>query len=232
MKTVYTVYIAIFTWLACAGTMPAQDAVQAKPSRNSNSTCPWLSCSDSGLTSNFPATNAAVAPLFSLATDAGAPDSQSDRREIHGQPTTFRVSLGYDYLHFRSQLFTSNVHGLRSSFSYSWKEWLGVEGSVLAGFGSSTFNNQDSNIVLYGAGPRVTLKGRFQPWAHALAGGIHVYPQTAFNTNGFAVQLGGGVDYAYKPFLSIRVESDYVRSQLYSAGQNSFLVGGGIVIPF
>ena len=133
---------------------------------------------------------------------------------------------------FRSTVFNANLNGFHTSLSYSWKDWLGVEGSVLAAFGSSTLNHEGSHIVLYGAGPRVGFnRGRFQPWAHVLAGGIHVYPQTAFNLNGLAFQLGGGVDYVFEPF-TLRVESDYVRSQLYSAGQNSFLVGAGIVIPF
>ena len=55
----------------------------------------------------------------------------------------------------------------------------------------------------------------------ALAGGIHVYPQLASGINGFAFQLGGGVDYPWKPLVSFRIESDYVRS-----------LGAGLVFHF
>ncbi|HYL64023.1 MAG TPA: hypothetical protein VE077_15515 [Candidatus Methylomirabilis sp.] len=228
-----TVYIALFAYVACVGSAQAQDEVYSESCWESNFTYDALSCIDPSLPSELVASPAAPSAPFAALSAAldSYPPSQS--RETRSDHPVFRLGAGYDYMSFRSALFHASVNGLRTSFSYSWKDWLGVEGNVLAAFGSSTLNNEASHIVLYGAGPRFGLNtGSFQPWAHVLVGGIHVYPLTGSNVNGFAFQLGGGVDYAYKPFLSFRVESDYVRSQLYSAGQNSFVVGAGIVIPF
>ena len=228
-----TAYIAMFAWLALAGTAQAQDPAYSGSCWDPTFSCEMPRCADPSLSPDLFASPAGARAPVSLEFDVPASYPQSRPREVRNKRPAFRLGVGYDYMRFRSALFNANVNGMRTSFSYSWKDWLGVEGNVLAAFGSSTFNNQASHIVLYGAGPRLgTNTGSFQPWAHVLVGGIHVYPQTASNLNGFAFQLGGGVDYVYKPFLSFRVESDYVRSQLYSAGQNSFLVGGGIVIPF
>jgi hypothetical protein len=40
--------------------------------------------------------------------------------------------------------------------------------------------------------------------------------------NGFAVPLGGGLEAQLRQQIWLRVEADYVRSQLYSSGQNNF----------
>jgi len=47
-----------------------------------------------------------------------------------------------------------------------------------------------------------------------------MYPQTAFSNNGFAAQLGGGVDYRLKEPWRLRLEADYVPSWLYHSEQN------------
>lgn len=145
----------------------------------------------------------------------------------------FQLGVGYEFVRFRSSPFYASLSGLHTSFAYFRNNWLGVEGSVVAAFGSSNFANEHSHLVLYGAGPRIAWDRRtWQPWAHALAGGIHVYPQLASGNNGFAAQLGGGVDYPWKQLFSFRIESDYVRSQLHSSGQNSFQLGAGFVFHF
>ena len=78
--------------------------------------------------------------------------------------------------------------------------------------------------VLYGAGVRVIVprEQKVRPWAHVLLGGIHMFPQTAFSNNGFAAHLGGGADLRLRSWLWLRMEGDYIRSQLYTQGQNNF----------
>jgi hypothetical protein len=142
--------------------------------------------------------------------------------------------MGFEHVRFRSAIFNANLNGLHTSVTYFRNEWFGIEGNVVAAFGSSNFvNNPPSRFALYTAGPRIAWRSvRWQPWAHALVGGVHVLPQTGLGQAGFAVQLGGGVDWRYKPLISFRVESDYVRSQLFSLGQNSYQFGGGAVLHF
>jgi hypothetical protein len=47
-------------------------------------------------------------------------------------------------------------------------------------------------------------------------------PQTAFGTNSFALQAGVGIGRRIQQGWCVRFEGDYLRSQLYAAGQNSF----------
>ena len=172
-------------------------------------------------------------PVPSSPVSAPVPGPASRSRERNIERGAFQVGVGYEFVRFRSSPFYASLSGLHTSFTYFRNDWLGIEGSVIAAFGSSNFANEHSHVVLYGAGPRMVWDRRtWQPWAHALAGGIHVYPQLASGINGFALQLGGGVDYPLKPLVSLRIESDYVRSQLYSSGQNSVQVGAGLVFHF
>ena len=210
MKTILGV---IFALLACPCAAQAQDT--ARPE----------SFTDSALYNPDPAASSPV--------PSPVPGQASRSRENRIESGAFQLGVGYEFVRFSSSPFYASLSGLHTSFTYFRKDWLGVEGSVVAAFGSSNFANEHSHLVLYGAGPRIAWDRRtWQPWAHALAGGIHVYPQLASGINGFAVQLGGGVDYPWKPLVSLRVESDYVRSQLYSSGQNSFQLGAGLVFHF
>jgi opacity protein-like surface antigen len=210
MKTSLGVIFALF---ACACTAQAQEAVFPGFFADSVSESP--------------------SPAASFPAPDPPPDPQHRSRESSGLSGSFQIGVGYEYVHFRSASFNASLNGLHTSFTYFRNDWLGIEGSVVAAFGSSTFNNEPSHLALYTVGPRLVWHRRsWQPWAHALAGGIHVFPQMASSVNGFALQLGGGVDYPLRPLVSLRVESDYLRSQLYSSGQNSFQTGAGVVFHF
>jgi hypothetical protein len=146
---------------------------------------------------------------------------------------SLQLAVGYECVRFRSAPFDANLSGFYTSFTYYRNDWLGFEGHAGAAFGASNFLNEPSQLALYGAGPRIAWDRRtWQPWAHALVGGIHVYPQTASGINGFALQLGGGVDWPWKPLVPLRLQSDYIRSQLYSSGQNSLQLGASLVFHF
>jgi hypothetical protein len=208
-----TFLAAIFVLFACACAARAQDAWHPEFFSDSVPSSPG--------------------PAVSSPVPSPAPDPAQRSREARIERGAFQLGVGFEFVRFRSSPFYASLSGLHTSFAYFRKDWLGVEGSVVAAFGSSSLFNEPSRLLLYGAGPRIAWDRRtWQPWAHALAGGIHVYPQTASGINGFAVQLGGGVDYPWKPLVSLRVESDYVRSQLYSSGQNSFQLGAGLVFHF
>lgn len=183
--------------------------------------------------SSLPETRAATSSAPLHGSQPPIPDPPPHPRLANRQTDSFQIGVGYEYVRFRSALFNANLSGLHTSFTYFTKDWLGIEGSVVAAFGSSNFNNESSRLALYTAGPRIAWRrSDLQPWVHALAGGIHVRPQTASGINGFALQLGGGADWLFKPLVSFRVESDYIRSQLFSSGQNSFQIGAGVVLHF
>lgn len=233
-----TVLETIFALLICACAAPAQESAFAASPAASNPPCAFslfarpASLLPIDLTSaRETCTATSSAPLH--LSQPPIPDPQPQSRRAIRQSDAFQIAVGFEYVRFRSVLFNANLSGLHTSFTYFANDWLGFEGSVVAAFGSSTLNNESSRLALYTAGPRIAWRrSGLQPWAHALVGGIHVFPQTGLGQNSFAVQLGGGADWRFKPLVSFRIESDYIRSQLFSSGQNSFQIGAGLVFHF
>jgi opacity protein-like surface antigen len=148
----------------------------------------------------------------------------------------WNLAIGYEYVHFESAPFSSNMSGLHTDLTYNLNNWFALEGSVVSAFGGDIFSGERSKYVLYTGGGRIfsySSQRRWEPWIHALVGGVHVNPQIANSSkNGFALQLGGGADWRYTSRVSLRAEADYVRTQLYSSSQNNFQIGVGAVLHF
>ena len=146
------------------------------------------------------------------------------------------LAVGYEYVHFDSDPFSADLHGIHTDLTYNFNEWFGLEGSVISAFGSDVFAGEMSKYVLYTVGGRInggSMRRRLVPWGHVLVGGAHLNPQVAHESkNGFALQLGGGADWRFRDRLSFRGEADYVRTQLYSSSQNNFQIGVGAVLHF
>jgi len=217
----------IFAAFICACAAQAQDPTSLTTSANSVATSTF-SFSSSPSTSFF--------PLTLTADSSSSTPAPEPLPRIHGHTfarNSIQIGVGFEYVLFRSGPFNANLGGLHTSFTYYRNDWLGFEGNVVAAFGSSNLNNESSKLLLYTGGPRFAWRRHgLHPWAHVLAGGMHVFPQTGLGQGGFAVQLGGGADWPLTPIVSLRVESDYVRSQLFSSGQNSFQFGTGLVFRF
>src|SRR6266849_3863617 len=200
----------IFAAFICACAAQAQDPTSLTTSANSVATSTF-SFSTSPSTSFF--------PLPLTADSSSSTPAPEPFPRIHGHAfarNSIQIGVGFEYVLFRSGPFNANLGGLHPSFTYSRNDWLGFEGNVVAAFGSSTLNSEASKLALFTAGPRIVWRReRWQPWAHALVGGMRVFPQTAFSNGGFAAQLGGGADWPLTPIVSLRVESDYLRSQLF-----------------
>jgi Outer membrane protein beta-barrel domain len=188
------------------------------------------------LVDSKPENSLKTVPFALTASPAGAPTPSSTPRFVFGSRDDFRwqLGVGYEYVRFQSSAFNANLSGLHTSLTYYTNEWFGWEGSVVAAFGGTLFANDRTKYLLYTVGPRLAWRRpKWEPWAHALVGGIHMLPQIAAQgKNGFAVQVGGGADYRFNPTVALRIEGDYVRSELYSSGQNHFQMGTGIVVHF
>lgn len=104
---------------------------------------------------------------------------------------------------------------------------------------------QGLSLVAFTAGPRFTypVKGRYAPFAQALFGAAHgfdsYFPVASGSTgaaNGFAMLLGGGLDFRLKHYMAIRpVQIDYFLTQLpngVSSRQNNLRLGAGLVLRF
>lgn len=137
------------------------------------------------------------------------------------------MGLGYTFVRFQSSLFSASMSGLDTTVSYYLRDHLALEGDVENAF------SEDGRYLFYGGGVKVSKgKPRLQPFAHALVGGAHIFPRAAFGNNGVAARLGGGAETRLKNQLWLRIEADYVRSQLYSSGQNNFQAAASINYRF
>ena len=139
-------------------------------------------------------------------------------------------TIGFDLasVQFVSSIFHSTTLGVNTNVDYYLREHLAVEGRVTSTYEVHSTRDSDAKYLFYGGGVKLsTGYRRVQPFVHALLGGLHTYPQTAFSRNGLAAQAGGGVEKKLGERLWLRIEGDYVRSWLYKSGQNNFqgLVG-------
>jgi opacity protein-like surface antigen len=158
-----------------------------------------------------------------------------DPKFVYGSRDDFRwqLALGITLVRFRSSQFYATGVGTNTSLTYFTNEWFGVEGSINTSFAPTIYQNEHVKYFSYGGGPKIAWRARkWEPWAHAIFGGTHVQPKTVFGTNGFGLQLGGGVDYRIFPHLSARLETDWVRTHLFGQWQNSAQANADIVLHF
>jgi opacity protein-like surface antigen len=143
--------------------------------------------------------------------------------------------MGVALFRFRSQVYYATAVGVNTSVSYFLKDSLAIEGAITSAFAPAVFQSfEHVKYVGYGAGAKYFLtRDQFQPWVHALVGGMHILPQTAFSSqNGFEFLLGGGVDYSLNPNWALRLQGDYVRTHVFAQWQNNGQAALGIVYRF
>ncbi len=172
---------------------------------------------------------AALASATSLSAAFPAPRPQPRPQTINDDDVrgTWEMGLGYTFVRFQSSLFNASMNGLDTTVSYYLRDHLAVEGNVTAAF------SEDARYLFYGGGVKVSKGNRkLQPFADALLGAAHIFPRAATGNNGFAVRLGGGAETRLQQQLWLRIEGDYVRSQLYSSGQNNFQAVAAVVYRF
>jgi opacity protein-like surface antigen len=158
-----------------------------------------------------------------------------DPKFMYGSRDDFRwqLALGVTLVRFRSPVFYATGVGTNTAVTYFTNEWFGVEGSVNTAFAPTIYQNEHVKYLSYGGGPKVAWRARkWEPWVHGIFGGVHVQPKTVFGTNGFCLQVGGGVDYRIYPHLSARLETDWVKTHLYGQWENSAQVNADIVLHF
>ena len=191
----------------------------------------------------FPAAPVAAQEVRPLASGSfSSPNVSSAAAEPQPAPQTIRddavrdtweLGLGFASVRFRSSPFTATLVGLDSSVSYYVRDHLAVEGDITSAFEVHSANDADAKYMFYGAGVKLSAGNRkLQPFVHVLVGGVHMFPQTAFSNNGFGMRLGGGAERRLRQRLRLRVEVDYVRTQLYLSGQNSAQATAGISYCF
>lgn len=179
---------------------------------------------------------AADTPAVSMRAAEPSPAAAPEPRFVFGDRDDFRwqLGLGVSVFRFRSSLFSATGIGTDSSVTYFTNDWFGLEGRVSTAFSLTTTQlGGHLKVASYGGGPKVAWrKQKFEPFAHAIFGAVHVFPQTAFSTNGFAFQMGGGAGYRINPRVSTRIVLDWVRTRMFSQWQDNAQAAVDLVLHF
>jgi hypothetical protein len=163
--------------------------------------------------------------------------------------TDWQISIGYQFNRFNmpSQTaggdtvpaFSANDNGLNVSFTRFFKSWGGLEAESAAGFGSGSAPQIGSAASFFvGGGPRIARRGhgRYEPWGHFLVGLEHFrFTQTATaygSNNSLALAGGGGVDIHMNQRTALRLQADYLETNLFKMSQSNWQVGAGVVFNF
>jgi len=151
----------------------------------------------------------------------------------------FEVPLGFSFVNVHpglSPITSFNIFGGGGGFVYNVTPWIGIKADFQGYTQGSGLKNQliannipvtynvSGNVFTYMFGPQIKKhSGKFQPFGEALFGAAHsnAYGNAYSNINGltsassnnnaFAMEFGGGLDYAVTPHFQIRpVEVDYL----------------------
>jgi OmpA family len=175
------------------------------------------------------------------------------------------VPVGFSFINVHPNLppITSfNLYGGGGQIDINFGRYLGIKGDVMGyslGGLTTALKNQgltttaSGNLFTYMAGPQIKKHtGRIQPFGEALFGGAHTNGYGIIvnaeggtvsgsgNNNGFAMAVGGGIDFKVNRHLSLRPgEVDYLLTRFtanhlttYTANQNNFRYVGGIDLTF
>jgi Outer membrane protein beta-barrel domain len=178
----------------------------------------------------------------------------------------FEVPIGFSFVNVHpdlSPITSFNIFGGGGGFVYNVTPWIGIKADF-DGYtqGSGVKNaltnagyvvgNVQGNVFTYMFGPQIKKhSGKFQPFGEALFGAahsnayaniydsIHGITSGSSNNNAFAMEFGGGLDYALTPHFQIRpVEVDYLYTKFgingtnYTGTQNNFKYFAGVNFTF
>jgi hypothetical protein len=183
-----------------------------------------------------PTASASAAPSAAEALPAAASPSPAPQ-DVHGvyQTYSFEVYGGYTFDRFyEAPHVTQTQNGFNFGAVYYYHSRLvGADGEIMAGFGSAL--GFKSRLAFAGGGPRIRWSGPrgVELWGHALVGGAHLTPKTAFGGQGaFGYEIGGGVDINAHRRFAYRVEADMLGTRFFNTFQYSPKVSVGIAYRF
>jgi opacity protein-like surface antigen len=163
--------------------------------------------------------------LFAVAGSAVAQDEP--KGEVAGNYTYIRINPG-----------GTDCHGGGGSAAWSLNHYLGVVGEFSGCKATGLPSGFSAHAFTYLFGPRLTYRGygHLEPFGEALFGGAHTSATglgVTVSDNAFAMALGGGVDYKWKPSVAIRfVQADYLYTKFGNTHQNNFRLQAGVVFRF
>jgi len=162
---------------------------------------------------------------------------------------------GYSYVRANQGGESENFNGGSGSLAYNLTPWLGVVGDF-GGYhwsGSGAEAGVDATVVSYLFGPKISYRrGPITPFAQVLFGGAHLGlsglcgaarvhregepEECSLTQNGFAMTLGGGLDWNATPHIGIRlIQAEYLMTRFQGEGndggnnQNNARISAGVV---
>jgi hypothetical protein len=181
-----------------------------------------------------PATSALASASPSLAPPlpSGNGDGTITSTIFEG-PTRFEAGIEYAWTHAEAAPnLNYNLNGFVGSLSWFFVRDLGVEGQLLGGWGGG---NTNAKLAFAGGGlhARFNQSNRLQPWIHGLIGHTHLHPQTLYGgQTALGWEAGGGIDYRFTTWISLRVGMDALGTGYFHVTQVSPVVHGGVVFNF
>jgi hypothetical protein len=178
----------------------------------------------------------------------------------------FEVPVGFSFVNVHpdlSPITSFNVFGGGGGFVYNVTPWIGIKADFQGYTQGSGVKNQltnagyvvgdlQGNVFTYLFGPQIKKhSGKLQPFGQALFGAAHsnayanIYDtingikSASSNNNAFAMEFGGGLDYALTKTIQLRpVEVDYLYTRFgvngtsYTGNQNNFKYFAGVNFTF
>jgi len=190
----------------------------------------------SGAAGSFALATSADAAPGTPSASAAEPTPAPRPKFVFGVRDDYRwqLGVGVEFLRFQSSRINASLVGTNTTVTYFTNDWFAVEGNLVTGFAPQIYDREHVKYFGGGGGVRVgSRRARWEPWAHALAGGGHLQPQTAdASRTALMVQAGGGIDFRLNARLSVRAEGDYVFNTFFSEHQNDFQGVAGVVFHF
>jgi opacity protein-like surface antigen len=150
------------------------------------------------------------------------------------------------------------LNGWNFSAAVNANRWIGVVADFGGYYGSVTkgttfkpancvlctsdFTATLHNMHTFTAGPQLSIRqDSVTVFAHALFGGAHIRedlginispPATSISSTNFAFLVGGGADIALSQRFALRIQPDYLKTEILGRKQNNFRVSAGLVFRF
>jgi len=174
----------------------------------------------------FAAIAAALLPLASLCQDSPTASPRSAEKEEASY--RYQVYAGYAYTSL-NQVNQSRygLQGVNVSVTRDWGRYFGI--TAEGDYFSTPLGNPEvvgSTIkptvtsVLLGPVIHANIYGKFDGFMHGLLGGEHTGNEKQTPNISFAGGFGGGLEYAFKPRISIRASGDIIGASFSLTGNS------------
>lgn len=174
------------------------------------------------------------------AEPAALPAAPAPASLIPADREPWQLGVGFEYQHYN--VLGQQFHDLAFTADVTryLNNWFGLEGTALAGYGS-TPTVPTANSLFLGGGAHLSLRNtfHFEPWVHVLAGWERFrFTQSPVlgNNSHAAFVAGGGLDYKIRGGrLYWRVQADFMGTNMGKPAvtwSKNYFIGTGPVVNF